>query len=105
MPYVLAFNRPAIEGKLQRLAAWLGLPESQGRVTDNGFRAVLDWTLDLRRRFDVPHTLAEMGVEEERVPELAAAAALDPTAGGNPVPLDTENLTALFHDALAGRLP
>ena len=66
---------------------------------------MLDWTLDLRSRFEVPHTLAELGVEEARIPELAAAAALDPTAGGNPVPLGTENLTALFHDALTGRLP
>ncbi|MDX1710586.1 MAG: iron-containing alcohol dehydrogenase [Rhodovibrionaceae bacterium] len=101
MPYVLAFNRPAIEGKMQRLAAWLELPGAD----EDGLRAVLDWTLELRRRFGVPHTLAEMGVEEARLPELVAAAAVDPTAGGNPVALNTDNLAELFDNAMAGRLP
>ncbi|MGH8189587.1 MAG: iron-containing alcohol dehydrogenase, partial [Steroidobacteraceae bacterium] len=40
MPYVLAWNRSALEGKLSRLAAYLGLKPS--------FAAVLDWIIELR---------------------------------------------------------
>src|SRR5439155_14197785 len=39
-PYVLAFNRKAIEDKIRRLAAYLGLRPS--------VRAFLDWVLALR---------------------------------------------------------
>src|SRR5206468_8584334 len=50
MPYVLEFNRAAIDAKLTRLAAWLGLPKP-------GYQAVLDWVLALRREIGIPHTL------------------------------------------------
>src|SRR3954449_12839724 len=40
MPYVLVFNRKAIDERIRRLAAWLGLRPS--------FRAFLDWVLALR---------------------------------------------------------
>ncbi|MFQ5776272.1 MAG: iron-containing alcohol dehydrogenase, partial [Kiloniellaceae bacterium] len=80
MPYVLAYNRAAIEDKLTRLAAWLGLPEPS-------FRAVMDWVLALRRELKIPHTLKDLGVDDERLDELAQMAAEDPTAPGNPVPV------------------
>ncbi len=97
MPYVLAFNRPAIQDKLKRLAAYLGLARP-------GFKAVLDWTLELRRQLAVPHTLRELGVDDSRIDEMAQMAALDPTAGGNPLPVGVKELTRLFRNALDGRL-
>ena len=42
MPYVLAWNRPALEEKMVRLAAFLNLPE-------HSFAGVLEWILELRR--------------------------------------------------------
>lgn len=97
MPYVLAFNRPAIEAKMARLAAWLGLPEAS-------FRAVLDWVLALRRELAIPHTLAELGVDDKRLDELSDMAAQDPTAPGNPVPVGAPELRTLFVAALEGRI-
>jgi alcohol dehydrogenase class IV len=97
MPYVLAFNRPAIEARMGRLAAWLGLERP-------GFAGVMEWILELRRRLDIPHTLALQGVPRERLDELAAMAAVDPTAGGNPVPVGAAELLRLYEDAFAGRL-
>src|SRR3546814_12026609 len=41
LPYVLAFNRPAIEARMVRLAAWL-------RLKDPSFTAVHDWVLAQR---------------------------------------------------------
>ena len=97
MPYVLAFNRPAIEDKMLRLAAWLGLP-------DPSFAAVQDWVLGLRRSFEMPHTLKELGVGDDRFDTLAEMAAVDPTAGGNPVPLDVPLCKGLVEAAFEGRL-
>ena len=97
MPYVLAFNREAIEDKMGRLGAWLDLP-------DPSYQGVLNWVLGLRRDLKIPHTLAELGVGTDRLEELATAAAQDPTAGTNPIPLDPGNLESLFVSALEGRI-
>lgn len=97
MPYVLDFNRPAIEERLQRLAAWLGLPGS-------GYPAVLEWILDLRKQIGIPHTLAEIGVDDQRLEQLAEMAPRDPTAGGNPVTLTESNSRELLQAALDGTL-
>jgi alcohol dehydrogenase class IV len=97
MPYVLAFNRDAIEDKLARLAAWLELPKPS-------FQAVMDWVLRLRDEIGIVHTLADLGVGADRLEELAQMAALDPTAGGNPVPVGVPELRSMFVSALEGRL-
>ena len=96
MPYVLAFNRPAIEEKVARLAAWLGF----GGGFD-GFQAAL---LDLRKRTGVPHALADLGVDDGRFDEMAAMAVDDPSTGGNPVPFDAAAGRRLFHAAHRGDL-
>ncbi len=97
MPYVLAFNRAAIEDKLSRLAAWLALPEPS-------YQAVLDWVLALRDELQIPHTLKDLGVGEERLDELSNMAAEDPTAGGNPIPVGAAELRTMFVAAIEGRL-
>ncbi|HLI13256.1 MAG TPA: iron-containing alcohol dehydrogenase [Alphaproteobacteria bacterium] len=97
MPYVLARNRPAIEEKTARIARYLGLVQGS-------FIALLDWVMELRRELGIPHTLAELGVEEARIPELARMAAEDPNNGGNPVPLTAADYEPLFLNAIRGRL-
>jgi len=96
MPYVLAANRPAIEDRIKRLAAYLGLEPT--------FEAFLKAILDLRRELDVPHSLKDMnidGSEHERIAEMAIA---DPTAGGNPVRLTKELALRIFDRALEGQV-
>lgn len=97
MPYVLEFNRAAIDAKLARLAAWLGLPEPS-------FDAVLRWVLDLREEIGIPHTLKDLGVDSQRIDELARMAAVDPTAGGNPIPIGVPELKTMFVAAIEGRM-
>lgn len=80
MPYVLAYNRPAIEERLERLAGFIGL--------DPSFDALLQWVLDLRAQLSIPHRLGELGVPYERAAEIARMAELDPSAPGNPRPFD-----------------
>ena len=97
MPYVLEFNRAAIDVKLARLAAWLGLAEPS-------FDAVLQWVLDLRSEIGIPHTLKDLGVDSQRIDELARLAAVDPTAGGNPIPIGVPELKTMFVAAIEGRM-
>jgi alcohol dehydrogenase class IV len=62
----------------------------------------MDWVLALRAELKIPNTLAELGVDDARIDKLSAMAAVDPTAGGNPLPLDPANCKALFRDCLEG---
>ena len=97
MPYVMVFNRPAIEDRMARLAAYLGF-------ADPSFDALLDWVLDLRRRFGIPETAVDLGVTPDHLELLSQMAAVDPTASGNPVPVGPTELKRLYEAALAGRL-
>jgi alcohol dehydrogenase class IV len=96
VPYVLAFNRPAIEDKIVRLAAYIGLKPS--------FTDFFDWVLRLREETHVPHTLAGLKVGPENADKIAQMAPEDPTAGGNPVPLDAAAARRIFDAALEGKL-
>ena len=94
MPYVLVFNRHMIEDKIQRLAAWLGIA--------GGFRGFLDWIVGLRAELGVPHTLKGLGIPTDHFDEIAAKAVDDPTAPGNPEPLDLAAANRLLAEAYAG---
>ena len=97
MPYVLVFNRPAIEEKMAALARYLDLPSPS-------FAAVLDWILDLRERIGIPHTLKDLGVSESDAERFAPMAEIDPSSATNPVPVDARNLEALYQRAITGVL-
>ncbi len=96
MPYVLVFNRPAIEEKIARVAGYLGIP--------GGFDGFLKAVIDLRAETGVPHTLEGLGVDASRRDEIAEMAIVDPTAGGNPVKLTKDGALRIFDMALAGTL-
>lgn len=98
LPYVMVHNKAAIADRMVILARLLGLPNP-------GFDAVLDWVLAFRTRLGIAHTLAALNVPAERAAEIGAKAANDPSAGGNPVPVDAAALTAITLAAIEGRLP
>ncbi len=96
MPYVLAFNRPAIEARISRLAAYLGFGA--------GFDAFQEAVLDLRQKIGVPHALGGLGVDGSKADTIARMAIVDPTAWGNPVRLTRGAARRLFDAALAGEI-
>lgn len=98
MPYVLMWNRAAIEERLQRLAAYLGLAGGAG------FDAVLDWVLALRRRIGIPNTLAEIGVQPEHAVQFAGQALADPSTPTNPVPMTRADFERLYLKCIHGEL-
>ena len=96
MPYVLVFNKKAIEDRIVRLAAYIGLKPR--------FRAFLDFVLELRAETGVPHTLAGLNVDDAKADRIVEMAPKDPTAGGNPVKLDKRGARTIFNRAMEGRL-
>ncbi len=96
MPYVLVFNRSAIEDKMQRLTAFLGI--------ENGFDGFMQWVLEIRREVGVPHSLKAFGIDDSHVDTIAKMAAADPTAPTNPVKLSVENARQIFVAAYEGEL-
>ena len=97
MPYVLKHNLSAIDEKLAALARYLDLPGQSAA-------SVVDWVLALRAELGISHTLKEIGVDEDVLPEAAKMAEHDPSNGGNPVPLTAQDYEVLFKNAINGVL-
>ena len=97
MPYVLAFNREAIADRLARLARYLGLAEAS-------FDAVMEWVLALREEIGIPHILADLGVTEAHVAELAPMAANDVACATNPAPIGEAECARLYVMAIRDEL-
>jgi alcohol dehydrogenase class IV len=94
MPYVLVFNRKAIEPKIERLAGFLEI--------DGGFDGFLAAVLALRKQIGVPHDLGGLKVDGSQAELISDMAVVDPTAGGNPIPVTKEGASKLFDAALKG---
>ncbi|MDC0948504.1 iron-containing alcohol dehydrogenase [Gammaproteobacteria bacterium] len=88
IPAVMRLNRPAIEHKIERAAAYLEI--------DGGFDGFVDFVGALNDQLGLPKRLGPLGVDRLRVDELVAMALQDPSVGGNPVPLNAVNVRDLF---------
>jgi alcohol dehydrogenase class IV len=98
LPYVMVYNRAAIEAPMARLARFLDLP-------GQGFDAVMQWMLELRRELDLPHTLEGVdGFDGAMAHRLAPLAVADPSLGTNPVPADAAACERVFVKAWRGDL-
>ncbi len=96
MPYVLAFNRPAVETGIAEVAQSLGLAD--------GFDGFLNWVLELRRQLSIPHSIARLNVTEDALDFLAEEAFLDPNTPDNPRAADAAAMRKILVAALHGRL-
>jgi alcohol dehydrogenase class IV len=92
MPAVLRFNRPEVEARLDRAAAYLGIA--------GGYEGFCKRVDELNALLGIPKGLAAMGVDAARLDELTAMALEDPSVGGNPVKMTAENTKALFLAAM-----
>lgn len=99
MPYVLAFNREAIEERITRLANYIGIK--------GGFDGFAKAVIKLRKDLKVPHALPGLikGLEmdKKRKTLIADMAVVDPTAGGNPVKLTKKAALTLLDNAIEGK--
>jgi alcohol dehydrogenase class IV len=97
LPYVVTFNRTAIADKTDIIARVLELPA-------RGFDGFLAWVLELRRELGIPHALSDIGVSADKANIIGREAAIDPSAGGNPIRVDAPTLERIFRAAVGGRL-
>jgi len=97
LPYVMTFNRHAIAEKAEIISRVLNLPE-------RGFDGFFAWVLQMRRELGVPHSLAEIGVGTGNAAVIGSEASLDPSASGNPVPVNATQLEHIFRAAVDGRI-
>ncbi len=97
MPYVLKANREAIKERLARAADYLGLE-------NGGFDGFQQWVLELRSELEIPHGLADIGIDDHEAERIGEMAMADPSAGGNPIAFDAETYSRIFRDAVHGRL-
>jgi alcohol dehydrogenase class IV len=97
LPYVMVHNRAAISDRMRTVARTLDLPQA-------GFEGVLEWVLQFRERLGIPHTLADIGVTLANPEEIGREAAADPSASGNPIPVDAATLERIFRSAVRGDL-
>lgn len=97
MPYVMQMNRPAIEAETARAARYLGLPHAD-------FNGLLDWVLALRAELEIPHTLAEIGIDDSKADLIGEMSVKDVTARTNARQLDVAEYRQLFLNALTGTL-
>jgi 4-hydroxybutyrate dehydrogenase len=88
MPAVLAFNRPAIEDRFERLAAYLGIA--------GGFEGFARYVEELNATLGIPGRMKALGVEDADVDRLVQDALRDPSTGGNPVPLTEDSVRELY---------
>lgn len=88
MQPVLMFNRPAIEERLAQAAAYLGIGSS--------FDDFYAYVGALNAALSIPENLTALGISDPDLDHLTAEALKDPSVGGNPVEMTTENTRALF---------
>jgi len=92
MRAVLKFNRAEIEDKIAHAAAYLGI--------EGGFDGFYDFICDLCTELEVPTSLKDLNVDDDRLDELAKMAIADPTANGNPRALSLEHAKALYMECI-----
>jgi alcohol dehydrogenase class IV len=88
MPAVLDLNAPLIADRFNAAASYIGV--------EGGFDGFRRFVQDFNDSFAIPRRLSEMGVDDSRIDDLVSMALNDPSCGGNPVALTTDNVTALF---------
>lgn len=95
LPYVLAFNVPVLGEKLKPVARLLDLPGGDAQ-------AVLDWIIAFRATLNIPHTLGDIGIPEDKAEIIGRDAFRDPSTGGNPRPITEADMTRIFRAARTG---
>lgn len=97
LPYALRQNRSAIEERMVHLSKVLGLP-------NNGTDAIIAYILDLRKQLNIPHTLMEIGINEDNAREIGEMAFKDPSTPSNARAVTTGDLEQLFRAAVTGAI-
>ena len=92
MPAVLDMNAPEIKNRFDQVSSYIGV--------QNGFEGFCNFVREFNLSFNIPTKLSGLGVVNVDVEKLTKAALKDPSCGGNPVPLNNENVAELISQLL-----
>ncbi len=94
MPFVLNYNRSAIESKFDRLGRYINI--------SGGLDGIIDWVNNLKKEMNIPHSLKDMGVQLGDEEKLSKLAFEDPSTGGNPLPMTVDKFKELIKICILG---
>ena len=97
MPYVIVYNKEAIEDKIIQLARYLNIPQPS-------FDSFLNWIIELRKSLSIPHTLKELIDNKNNFEKMSEMAYRDPSTSTNPITLNRDDFLKLYNDAYDGLL-
>jgi alcohol dehydrogenase class IV len=95
IPYVLRFNRAAIDGRITRLARCIDL-------ADPSFEGFLLWVETLQKTLSIPPNLKQIGIDEAQLDRVAEMAVQDASAAGNPTLLSVSDYKQICRNAVRG---
>ena len=98
MPYVLTFNRSAIEAKIAKLSEYIELKNPS-------FNSFIDWVLDLRDKIKIPHKLSECAkITDKDIEKLSPMALNDPCTPENPKKTTLDDMKLMYRHSIEGKL-
>jgi len=97
MPYVLQANKSEIQSRVTRLAKHIDLHNCS-------FDGFIEWVVTLRENIGIPHTLSQIGINDNEADEVSTRAYKDPSAATNPITFSEEEYRNIFVNAVNGTL-
>ena len=97
LPYALAQNSDAIEEKMEKLYRFLD-------ISNPSTQSFINFILSLREMLEIPHTLKEAKIPNEKAEEIGKTAYNDPSTGTNAKKLTPKDFTELFLNCYEGTL-
>lgn len=97
MPYIVKANRSKIETRIERLSRYLELED----ISFDGF---VSWIVSFRAGLGIPHSLAEIGIDNAQIEKIGQMAVNDLAAGGNPIQFTDRQYSAICLAAINGEL-
>ncbi len=97
LPYGMRQNAAAINQRMAHLCQVLA-------IADPGTESMINFLLDLRQRLGIPHSLDQIGIDDQRAEEIGRMALADSCTPTNARPLDAADLEQLFRAAQCGAL-
>ncbi|MGY0398470.1 MAG: iron-containing alcohol dehydrogenase [Ostreibacterium sp.] len=97
LPYALKQNTDVIESRLGYLSKVIA-------IDNHSSKDFIDFICALRARLNIPHTLADLGIDHSRAKSIGELAYHDPSTVTNAKPVSAIDLQQLFEAAVNGDL-
>ncbi len=97
LPYGMRQNAAAINQRMAHLCRVLA-------IADPGTESMINFLLDLRQRLGIPHSLDQIGIDDQRAEEIGRMALADACTPTNARTVDAGDLEQLFRAAQCGAL-